>query len=406
MPPHSKRLPGMWPGRTTGICATGIALLLLSACAAPAGPAVDWSLRGTTSARITADTNRGLSADEQEALLTMALDAGLVLDAETKRTLLSFNTGLSRVFFFGEGRPDSNAAQRIDPRFAVSGAYRGKTYTVSGNAGFDFQPTSFTQTDDTGIIDDETTQLTVSYANSLSLQLDELNALVIGTSAQVIDFTDDVEGLNATRTFGASLAWNRQISETTSISLSGGFRQFLSDADENDSQTLDISAGLTHQRTRRHSFSLGLGASAVRSTDSNQTSAGDDDLDLNMNGNFGFTYSANDALRAALTLSQGVDPSSTGELQSFTRFGGTIGYSLNDRQSLSLGTNYTRRAPISGDGETFQTFTLTPGYSLQLAPDVSLSTGYAFVLQSDDTDGFASGHRIFMQLSKGFDLKP
>lgn len=366
---------------------------------------MDWSLNGTTSARITVDNNRELSADEQEALLTMVLDAGLILDAETKRTLLSFNTGLSRVFFFGEGRPDSNTTQRIDPRFAVSGTYRGKTYTVSGTAGFDFQPTSFTQADDTGITDDETTQLTVSYATSLNLQLDELNSLIIGTSAQVIDFTDDVEGLNATRTFGASLAWNGQISETTSVALSGGFRQFLSDANGNDSQTFDISAGLSHRRTSRHSFNLGLGASAVRSTNSDQTSTEDNDFDLNMSGNFGFTYSANDALRAGLTLSQGVDPSSTGELQGFTRIGGTLRYQLDSTQSLNLGANYTRRTPISGDGETFQTFTLAPGYSLQLAPDVSLSTGYSFVIQSDDADGFASGHRISLQLSKGFDLK-
>lgn len=367
------------------------------------GPAADWSLRGTASARIAGDINRSMQPGNHDTLLTTALDAGLVLDVETKRALFSFNTGLARTLFIGEDQPTTDNAERLDPRFSVNGSYRGKTYVLSGNFGFDFQPTSFTQADDTGILNDETTQLTVNYAASLALELDKITTLTLGTDAQLIDFTDPAPGLTATRTFGGSATWSRRLSETTSVNINGGVRHFRSDNPQRTrSQTFDLSTGISHQRTRRHKFGVNAGLSLVRTVEQFPGLPQATDFDLSATGGVTFEYLLKDQ-SLQLSLSQSVDPSSSGGLQVSTRLTGGYSWSINELESLSVNAGYSHRSAVSGTG-TLQSLSFTPSYNLALTRDVSLSLGYSFRINENGQSGTAIGQQVFLALNYNFDI--
>ena len=82
------------------------------------GPGVNWSLRGRADYSITGDINRDLEPDNQEKLLTNALAAGLILDAETKRSLISTELGVRASYFLGED-PELDGDTRLDPRCHV-----------------------------------------------------------------------------------------------------------------------------------------------------------------------------------------------------------------------------------------------------------------------------------------------
>lgn len=371
------------------------------------GPAVRWSLESDVSLRLDGDINRPLDAGVHETGLTVDLDGGFTLGAETKRSDASLDFGVSRTFFWGEDQSSNNDAERLDPRLSLEGSYRSKTYTISANAGFEFKPTSFTQDEDTGIIDDETTQLTIKYGADLTLELDRSNQLVFSTDAQIVDFSDPTPDLNETRTFGANLAWQRQVTETTTLTFTGGGRYFTAqNAEDTKSTTVDISVALEHQRTRRHTFGLTAGVTAVRNNRVTPLGIRESDLMLGATGSVSFEYVLKD-LDIGINLTQNIDPSATGALQSFSRVNSNLNYDVNEQEQLGLRANFFHRAPLSGDaGSTLNSLTIGPTYSLTLVEGTQLSVGYLFRMNQDSITGTATGHRLFLTLTQDFDILP
>lgn len=370
------------------------------------GPAVDWSLESQVTLRLEGDVNRSLQPGSQQTGATLGLDGGFTLAAEGKRSEAALDFGVARFFFLGADQPNTNNTQRLDPRFGLSGSYSGKTYTLSGDFGFDFQPTSFTQAEDTGLTNDETTQLSINYDSSLSLELDRLNQLVFSTEFRAIEFTDPVPDLVATRTFGADVAWERQLSETTTLTVSGGGRYFRAqNPTETKSQTFDFSLGLTHQRTRRHSFGLDVGVTAVRTVELSPIGLRETDINVGATGGVSFDYEL-ETLNIGINLTQSVDPSATGALQSFTRLDSSLSYTINDQEDLGLTSGYFFRSPISGGGSTLHSFSVGPTYTLNLTEEAQLSAGYLFRMNQDSDTGNAVGHRVFLTLTQNFDVLP
>lgn len=370
------------------------------------GPAVEWSIESQAKVSMEADINRRLQPGNHQSGFTLDLDGGLTLGAETKRSEVFFDLGVSRTIFLGENQPNTDNTQRFDPRFSMAGNYRGKTYTLSAEAGFDFRPTSFTQEEDTGITNDETTQLTINYAAGLELILDRRNQLTLSTNADIVEFTDPAPGLIATRTFGADVSWQHQLTETTALTFSGGGRYFTSfNPQETESQTFDVSFGLTHRRTARHTFGVNAGITAVRTDEIAPTGFRDVDFTVGVTGGASFEYGLKN-LNIGIDITQSVDPSATGALQSFSRLNSTLGYDINDLEQVGVTAGFFRRAPLSGGGSTLHSLSLGPNYSLQLTPATQLSLGYLFRMNQESEDGTSTGHRVFLTLTKDFDLVP
>ncbi|MEM7505788.1 MAG: hypothetical protein AAF415_03505 [Pseudomonadota bacterium] len=367
------------------------------------GPAVDWSLRSRAEQRFEVDTNRGLETPSDGTIYGSRTRLSTTLEAETKRSLVTTTLGFSGAVFGGPG--DIDDATRLNPRLTSDLRYDGKDYELTGSLSASTNSTSVTQLEDTGITDVESTQITVIYDSELSWRLNPRSTLFLGTLGRVVDFTDDVAGLNPTRTFGASAGWAHSINSLTTLRFAGNLRYFAADNPaENRSQVFDFTVALNQRRTPRHRFGLRAGAVAVRVT---EDGPGGEGTQFQTGGTGALTFNyTNDQLQADLSATQQVDPSSTGELQSFTRIAGSVGYRLTRNNRVSANLAYTRRADLDGDGDNRQLISFGPRYSYSLGRGTELGLGYLFRLSEESEDGTAIGHRFFLSLVHNLTLQP
>ena len=182
--------------------------------------------------------------------------------------------------------------------------------------------------------------------------------------------------------------------------MSTSFSRFdSSGASGRKSRTVSAQAGIQHLRTSRHS----LGASGGLSFVSSDLSNGDSSTQIGFVGSGSFNYKL-DEFSAGLSVSQSVQPSSEGELNSLTSLSGDISYRINSLQSLGFRINYTRRSDISGGGDILQFVTLGPSYNYSLTKDSSLSLGYQFRLRDEVASDVVTGHQVMLTLAHDLTL--
>ncbi|MEM1159470.1 MAG: hypothetical protein AAGJ28_00930 [Pseudomonadota bacterium] len=372
------------------------AVLILSGCAQGIGPAVDWSLEGRVGQRTDADINRGLDPGSQAALLTNAVNAGLVLNAETLRALFTADFGIAARYHVGED-PELAGTGDIDPRLNVNASYRMKTTTFGANGSIVVQPVESSETiGDAGTTDGSATQISGSLGLSVTEVLDARNSITLGLNSSIVEFSDDADDLTPTRTIGASTSWERAVTETSTVTGRIGLRHFTSDnATGTRSQTLDLGVDLGHRRTPRHTVRLSAGVTAVRTIE--EIAGTGPDLEVGFTGGFGLDYRLA-AFNAGFDVTQSIEPSSVGALQAFSRLSARLAYDINDLESLGLTFTASRRAPISGSGDTLDSLTISPRYTWDLDAKTQMSLGYVFRVSRDSVEGTAIGHRIFVGL--------
>jgi len=364
----------------------------------PAG-AADWSLASDLSQRVEAHNNRSLDPDGSNAAIISYTTVGLDLEARTKRSAASLSVSSQVVTGFGPGAGDDES--KINPGVSATLSHNGKRYALSADASLAVQPVSTTQIDDTGVTDVDATQLTVRYDSDLTLQLSKRSQIGFGVNVSLIDFTESSTALVPTETIGVSANLRHELTQTTAMTFTTGLRRFASDnAERRRSQTLDVALRLDHQRTRRHTFGLSGGLTLVRTKEIGQ----DVSFDIGLNAGASLDYQPTEDFSASLGISQSVDPSSSGELQSVSRFNSSLAYRANTFSDFGLRFDYTHRTSLAGDSESFQSIQAGLNYNYLLAPETSLSLGHLFRL-SDGADGLATGHQIFLSLTHRFTLR-
>ncbi|MBY8978149.1 hypothetical protein KHP62_20230 [Rhodobacteraceae bacterium NNCM2] len=371
------------------------------------GPAVDWRLTARIKEELRYDSNRTLDNPSEGAIYGSDTTVGLKLDAETERTFLSLSAGFDGGIFGGPG--DTDQLNRLDPNVAASMRYTGKDYQVDTLFNIDVKPTSVTQLDDTGILDDETSQITANFDTVYTQSLNARNQLSTGANARAIRFVDQVDGLEETNTFGVFSNWRHQLNLATALNFRGGARYFsANDTEETRSQTIDLTVGVEHDRTARHSFGASGGVTFVRQTRDGLPGGGTPDFFTGFNGGASFDYRLS-RLNAGIDLSHSIDPSSDGELQAFTRLSGDIGYRLTQRSTISGLLSYSHRGDISGedsDNDTRQVITLGPTFTHRITENLDLGLNYRFRLSDDNDQDMATGHQVFLTLSRDLTLLP
>ena len=236
--------------------------MLLGVAGFPAG-AADWTVSSDLSQRIEADTNRGLNANKSEPAVVFLTTVGLNVTAVTKRSEAS--VGVSAQVVAGAGAGAGENANRINPGLSTSFKHEGKRVSLGFESSLRLQPVSTTQVDDTGQTDIDATQISVKYVGDLTMQLSNRSQLMLGANASWIDFTENTAALVPTQTFGVSANLRHELTQNSTLSFKTGVRSiFFDDATDTRSQTLDLSLGLDHQRTRRHTFGLNGGVTFVR----------------------------------------------------------------------------------------------------------------------------------------------
>ncbi|MEM8792712.1 MAG: hypothetical protein AAGE80_13920 [Pseudomonadota bacterium] len=394
------------------ICAAvGIALVALSAqalaetspqpVAKPIGPAIDLKARGFVRQTFEFDSNRELEPDSDGAVYGSITRLGLRLDAEGKRSVFRINAALAARAFGGPG--DTDNLTRVDPDISARHQFNAKDFAISNSLSLNVRPTTETQFDDTGIVEEEANQLTINYDTSFTKNLDARNALSLGGDVRITRFDEDVAGLDENELYGVDATWSHQLYQTTSLFAQTGARFFNSE-DGTTSQTFNFLTGIDHRRTSRHRFGANGGIVVSRIDDGDVPGASKEtNVGFNGGGNFEYTLQR---FTAGVDIRQSVDPTSDGDVNGFTRIGGNIGYRLTNRSRLSGALEVSRRTSVStlDDEEDRLFFSVGPAFNTELTRNIDLSLSYRFRFDDEDDEAIGTGHQLFLTISRNFDL--
>ena len=391
--------------------------------------AAEWSLAADVEQRFEADSNFQLEEDSEGAVVGSTSSIGLRLTARMKRTVWNLNTGARLTAFGGGG--DDTGLDRSDPRLSSGVVHRGKRYTAS--AAFSYLRTSqaFAQfglgplpegserlpggvvllPDGTlspleefaTISDEDATLNRYNARGGLTYSIDPRNRVSASASSSLTRFSEETIELVDTTSYGATVAWQRDLTRRTETELSLGLQHFTAD-DVVNTETLAFTAtgGFSTELTPRLTLGIYAGGTLI---DFGQDPPGSDDLSADFAGGLRVNWAVPDT-RFSLSVRHSVEPSSLGELQSRTTLGLSAGHSINERSDLSLMSSFSRQVSAGGDvglDEDRHLFVLGPTYGLDLTSRWRLSMGYRFRL-ADQDDGLATSHNVFLGVSRSFDL--
>lgn len=415
--------------RRAGALAGAVGLGFAASMHAGSLSAAEWTLAADVDQRFEAHSNFGLAEDSEGAVVGSTTSIGLRLTGATKRTQWNVNTG-ARLSVFG-GKGDDTGLDRSDPRLSAGVVHRGKDYTA--NAAFNFLRTSvaFAQfglaplpegavplpggvvllpdgsisliEEFATISDEDATLNRFNARGGATYSLDPRNRVSASAFGSLTRYSGDSGELVPNTTYGADLAWERDLTRRTEAALRVGVQRFTADdVTDTVSRTFTATAGFDTELTPRLSFGLDAGLSLV---DFSQDPPGSDDTSVQFAGGLRVNWALADT-RFSLTASQSVEPSSLGELQSRSTVGLSVAHSINERSDLALISSFSRQVSAGGDAgldEARNLFVLGPTYGIDLTSRWRLSMGYQFRL-SDQEAGLATSHNVFLGLSRSFDL--
>lgn len=391
----------------------------------------EWRLTGSVAQRFEVLTNPDLEAESEGAAFGSMTSFGVVLGAETGRTVWELGTGVAISAFTGPAasddlsRPNPNASGRVE--------YRGQRFTLSGDFSFLRQSTAFSEfdldalldaiergevrEDGSLVIDDdlvtESTTVRTAYALGAGLryQLSPIDTLGIVARGSVIRYSEDVAGLSPNSSYLSRLSWDRRISDVSTAGLEFAVQRFRADDDEQTRGTTFTATGrygTSLTRATQMRATLGVGYTETDELAAPGFATRVSDTDISATGSFGVTYQPSAATAVAFGVSHGVRPTTDGDLRSVTAFDATYSHSLTPLARLSIAARHSLETEIDGSGDgggLEQSLILTPSLTYQLAPEWSAQLGYAFRL-ADGDDGLATGNRVFLSVSRSLAFFP
>lgn len=397
-----RKPPGAWRALRSWM----LAALGLAGAAAPLH-AGDWVITGEASERLEASTDRRLEGDDAP-LYGSITEFNVNAELRAPRHVLTLQSGIEASRFVGPG--DDDGLNRVDPNFAASFEMIGQRWNNVVSASVDLQPTAVSQVETTGVTEENVTQLSGEFSNAFTYTLDPRNRVSLGTSVSLVRFTEGSTALEETSTYGATLGFSHDLTPRLSTDLDLGLQFFsVDDTEETRSLSVSIAPGLSYRLNNAFSVSGGIGLDVTRTR---ETVFGlrSTDTELGFNGNFELGWTPREDTTLTVEFSQGLEPSSSGQLQRSTRLGIQGSYAVNNRLSLNLGANYLRQqadADQGGGGAVERDlFQITSGASLDLTRHWQLGLGYNFAFENDALQGTAVSNLVFLEISRGLEILP
>lgn len=371
-------------------------------CAAPAC-ATDWSFSGFASQRVEADSDFGGASSgasggsgsqrNGEAAVGAITDLGVSLRADTGRTRWLLAPGLRGTLY------SSGDANGVYPRFDGAVAHDAPRGGLDASLSVIPELTSAAQFEDTGVVEQDTVQITVRGRVGGRWDADARNTLSAGASATLREFTESGGELTPTRSYGVDGGWRRAVSERTGVSLLADIRRFeADDASDGDSWSIAPRLGADHRLTPRSGVSASLGPSFLY----------DDEgaLTVGMVGDATYDWAVDDQ-SFSIGVAQTLDQNSFGEVENRASLTAAWRQAINARARIGVSARAGFQNPAFESGSRGdRTFlTATPTYAVQLTPDWDLTVGYSLRLTDDDRREPVS-HLAFLSVTRGMSFLP
>lgn len=368
--------------------------------------AVDWSISGFLSQRVTGvagDTSQNTTQRDDQRVESLT-DLGATVTALTKTTRWILSPGV-RAAIDTDRQSDLS---KILPRFNGGVTHQEPRYVLSANLSIVPELTSDSQFEDTGVVDRDVLQITGAGNLGLRYLFDEANTLSFGAFGRVREFTDSTSSLDANRSFGINGAYSRQATATTSVGLTPSLTFFYSDAPTGaDGQTLSVTADVSHRVNERFDVSASFGPAFTQSERQRAAPGGgfvtESDNYVSAIGRIAASYRTAQA-DYSLSLQQGVDQNSDGDLETRTSLSGAVSHAVNERSRLRMNISAGVQTPLTSGGDDRQTLSIVPSYTYDVTENWSVNAGYRFRAANETST--KTSNAVFIQISRGLSLLP
>ena len=298
--------------------------------------------------------------------------------------------------FFDDGELDSN------DQFVVADAgFRSERSRSRLAAEYRRDTTRTSQEDDTGeFLLDNIRQEELSLGPSWSFQATRLDRFAVEAEYRAIDYE---RRLVDNDRWTAEASWRRDLTGSSAITLSSGFREIDFDtADNRQVRIVELEGDWTSDVTPRLRLSLGGGSYwADLSADPIGAGAVDDDSDSGFVAHAGLRFDL--APDAALTAEYGrmLVPSGSGNVRLRDRLDATFEQDWNQRVSWAVAARYQAQEGLLGSQVADRDFVrVSPSIDWRLARDWTLRAAYRFRWQAfDDQDEDAVSNAVFVTLT-------
>ena len=372
--------------------------------------AADWSIVSNVSQSVDVDDNFELDADSPGYAVSPTSTATLDITANAPTYALILGGELSYREFTGPGAPSNPEplSESLDAELTI----RRSTYRFGVDGSFARKGATFNETieefDELGVTTVNTDRLTYSLGAEASVDINRDNTVSLAGKYRTVDFGDTSGGLVSFEDIDVSASWVQDWSESTEATYKASLGLFdADDAEQTESQTLAVTAGVTKDINERFNVSGSVGVNVIHSS---ERVAGVEQNDTSVGPVFevGLGYALG-VTEFSLKLSQSVKASALGGLQERRSVEFGVNHQINTRESFGLSAKYTIRdaasSQTSAAGRDRNFVSIAPTYSVSLSRYWSFQMGYQFRVQDSD-DGTGLSNRITGTLSRSFVLLP
>jgi hypothetical protein len=262
---------------------------------------------------------------------------------------------------------------------------------------------------------------TYTAGGGITHDLSRIDSLSWTANGTTVSYTDPNQ--SPYLDFTSSLAWNHDVSQTTSLVNSVNFDWFSENNDANSQRLFwRFMTGLQTRITPRLSFGGDVGLGFVNSYQSGtsqstvtpnpagitpfqpQVGTGNSVL-----ADFNLTYDLLKTTKVSLTAAQTIVPLITGQLQKSDTVGVVLNHNINYFSNISVSTQLSYIPAVSGAASfaaqngASEFFSAGVSYGYQLGREWRTSLSYTYLQRNDDT-GIARSSLISFSLSRDFTL--
>ncbi|MFK8066643.1 MAG: hypothetical protein AB8D52_00185 [Gammaproteobacteria bacterium] len=195
--------------------------------------AAEYTATPYAKARLDADTNRRLTAQDEDTTTGTGLEGGVVMTAGTEKSTYSLTPRFNIARYSGDGNGfdqdidnyfiDWSSSHLLSERFSAGTTF---TYANSGVVGTELDDLGLVLNGDNnfatevGVITENFSRETISGGGSVSYIYDEKNSFSIGGNYGETEYDNNTTGLADFENQSINASWTHQLSETDQISLS------------------------------------------------------------------------------------------------------------------------------------------------------------------------------------------
>lgn len=355
------------------------------------------------------------TASKKDSTVTVTKSASLDVLAEAKTYLLRLSPGVSASADFFV-RDQENVDWDIFPSLTAEARKTTKltTYGMTASASRSKISSGDVLSDRPNAVGrfdilaegESGAQLAYNIGTSIDHKLSPIDTLSWTTSYASVEYDLDRNTLQEYSSYGSSLSWSRQLTELTSLNLSGSI-EFYDPRGELERVRIDND----EQAEERWTFSPNL---SVNTRLSKRVSAGanigaaiidEKGLDTTVNWLAGVNvgYTINET-QLSWALSRNSTTQTTGSVETNYSASFKAQHQVNELTALSLASTYTLTPGEDGAADE-HSFSFAPAISYKLAKDWNSSLSYEFNML-DDGQSEIFENTLLLNVSYGYTLLP